>query len=207
MVHRRELEGEAIVLGNHGALFGNAMTWWDHGTGSVWSQPLGEAIMGPLEGARLEPMSVTFSSWGAWREAHPDTLALDAPARSTTFDLSQMLIVVDFGDDTVGYPVPELRDVGVVNDVVAGVEVAVVFDPSDRDRWSVFARELEDRTVELEVRDGRLIDRGTGTTWDPVSGRAVDGELEGRILAQLPAFTSFPDDFRTFWPESEIWRG
>ena len=206
MVHRREVDGEVLVLGNQGALFGNAMTWWDHGTGSVWSQPLGEAIMGPLEGTRLEPMSVTFTSWDAWRGAHPETLALDAPARSTTFDLSQMLIVLDFGSEAAGYPVPALRESGVVNDVVAGVEVAVVIDPADPDRWSVFSRRLGDRTVELAVRDARLVDRATGTEWDPVTGRALDGELEGRVLGQLPGFTSFPDDFRTFWPESEIWR-
>ena len=43
MVHRRDLNGEVLVFGNQGALWGNAMTWWDHETGTVWSQPLGEA--------------------------------------------------------------------------------------------------------------------------------------------------------------------
>jgi hypothetical protein len=42
MVHRRELNGTVLVLGNQGALWGNAMTWWDHGTGSIWSQPIVE---------------------------------------------------------------------------------------------------------------------------------------------------------------------
>ena len=50
MVHRRDLNGEVLMLGNQGALLGNAMTWWDHDTGSVWSQPLGEAVMGPRTG-------------------------------------------------------------------------------------------------------------------------------------------------------------
>lgn len=62
---------------NDGALFGNAMTRWDHETGSVWSQSRGEAIMGELKGVRLEPMASTLSHWSAWREAHPETLALD----------------------------------------------------------------------------------------------------------------------------------
>lgn len=47
MVHRRELDGAEIVFGNQGALYKDAMTWWDHDTGSVWSQPTGEAILGP----------------------------------------------------------------------------------------------------------------------------------------------------------------
>ncbi len=67
------------MLGNQGALLGNAMTWWDHDTGSVWSQPLGEAVMGPRTGDRLELMAAQLTSWGTWKEDHPSTVALDAP--------------------------------------------------------------------------------------------------------------------------------
>lgn len=205
MVHRRDLNGQTLVFGNQGALWGNAMTWWDHGTGTVWSQPLGEAIVGPLEGARLEPMSVTFTSWGSWKESHPETLALDVIAGGSGFDLAELMIVVDFGSATAGYPVPGLREVGVVNDVVAGVELAVVIDPDDPDRWSVLSRRLDDRVVELATEDGALIDRETGTVWDPVRGRAIEGDLVGETLDLLPGFTSFPADFDTFWANGRIW--
>ena len=77
MVHRREIDGEELVFGNQGALWGNAMTWWDHGTGSIWSQPIAEAILGPRKGDRLELFPSTLTRWGPWREAHPETLALD----------------------------------------------------------------------------------------------------------------------------------
>ena len=70
MVHRRELDGKLLVMGNQGALWGNAMTWWDHDTGSIWSQPLGEAIAGPRRGQRLEPYPVTLTKWDAWLERH-----------------------------------------------------------------------------------------------------------------------------------------
>ena len=83
MVHRRDLNGEKPVFGNQGALWGNAMTWWDHGTGSVWSQPLGEAILGPRKGDRLELFPSSMTTWGAWRDAHPDTLVLST---DTGFD-------------------------------------------------------------------------------------------------------------------------
>ena len=83
MVHRRELDGAAVVLGNQGHLFGNAMTWWDHETGSIWSQPRGEAILGPLTGARLELWPSTLTTWDAWRTAYPETRALDVPGWAT----------------------------------------------------------------------------------------------------------------------------
>ena len=205
MVHRRELDGQTLVFGNHGALWGNAMTWWDHDTGTVWSQPLGEAIVGPRKGARLEQFPVAFTTWSAWLAEHPDTVALDAPARLTRFDLDQMVIVVDFGTDAAAYPVTALRREGVVNDVVAGVEIAVVSDPTDAQRWAVLSRRLDDRVVELEVARGVLRDVGTGTIWDPNRGVAREGPLLGEVLDSLPAFTAFPGDFDTFWPEGRMW--
>ena len=205
MVHRREFEDQTLMFGNQGALWGNAMTWWDHDTGSIWSQPLGEAIAGPRTGAKLDLLPATFTTWGAWRAAHPDTLALDAPGTDSSFDLDRMLIVVDFDVEAVAYPVVDLIDVGVVNDVVAGLEVAVVSDPQDSERWAVFSRRLDDRVVELEVVGGVLVDVGTGSEWDPVRGIARSGPLSGEVLNLLPGFTVFRRDFGTFWPEGSIW--
>ena len=53
-MHDRRVDGETLVFGNQGGLFMNAMTWWDHKMESVWSQPWGRAIAGPLKGTELE---------------------------------------------------------------------------------------------------------------------------------------------------------
>jgi len=206
MVHRRSLDGETLVLGNHGALWGNAMTWWDHDTGSIWSQPIGEAIAGPRKGATLDALPVVFTSWEAWRTTHPQTLALDVPAGESGFDLEEMLLVVDFGGDAAGWHYTDVRDAGVVNDTVAGVALAVVTDPSNPDQWSVLSRRLDDRTVTLEVREGAIVDAETGTSWDPQRGIGLEGPLAGEVLDSLPGFTAFPGDFDTFWPDGRIWR-
>ena len=47
MVHVRTVDGKDEIFGNQGALFMNAMTWWDHTTGSVWSQAWGRSSKGP----------------------------------------------------------------------------------------------------------------------------------------------------------------
>lgn len=205
MVHRREVAGTEIVLGNQGDLYGRAMTWWDHDTGSVWSQPLGEAILGPRRGARLEGLPSTLTTWEAWRTAHPDTQALDVPGWPTGFHLEDMAIVVDLGTDAAAYRIPALRRVGVVNDVVAGLEIAVVVDPGDQGRWAVFSRRLDDRVAELAVSDGGLVDISTGTLFDPFLGLGRDGPLADQSLDKLAAFTAFPEDYRTFFPTGRIW--
>ena len=205
MVHRRELDGKALVLGNQGALWGNAMTWWDHDTGSIWSQPLGEAIAGPRRGQRLEPYPVTLTKWGAWLDRHPETLALDVTARSTNFDLEQMAIVVALGDDAAAYVVRRLRKVGVVNDTVAGVDIAVVIDPASDQRWAVFSRQLDGSVAELELTDAGLVDTRSGTVFDPFLGIGKSGPLAEQNLGRLPGFTSFRSDYLTFYPEGKTW--
>jgi hypothetical protein len=206
MVHRREINGETIVFGIQGALWGNAMTWWDHDTGSVWSQPIGEAIAGPRTGQTIDLLPSEFTSWEAWTEAHPDTLALDAPAPPSGFDLGEMQIVVDFTQEVRAYPIPDLRRVGVVNDIVAGLELAVVSDPNEPERWAVFSRRVDDVTVVLELVEGELVDRASGTRFDPVRGLGRGGDLDGAVLNLLPGLTVFPADYDTFWPEGSVWR-
>jgi len=208
MVHRREVAGEEIVLGNQGALWGNAMTWWDHDTGSIWSQPLGEAILGPRKGVRLELLPSTLTTWEAWKEAHPETVALDVHAWATGgFHLEDMAIVVDLGTESAAYLIPPLRAVGVVNDVVAGIEIAVVIDPVDPQRWAVFSRRLDDAIVSLAMTEGELVDTITGTLFDPFLGLGRSGSLADQDLNRLPGFTAFPSDFDTFFPEGAMWQG
>ncbi len=205
MVHRREVDGQEVVFGVHGALWGNAMTWWDHDTGSVWSQPLGEAIAGPRKGKTVELLPSSLTTWGAWRTSHPDTLALNTVAGQGGFDLQDMVVVVDFASDAAGYPIPLLQEGAVANDIVAGAEIAVLVDPADPDFWRVFSRKLDDQVITL-IRDGDTIqDVETGSTWDPRLGLATDGPLAGEVLDLLPGFTAFPSDFDTFWPDGRIW--
>ncbi len=205
MVHRRQLGDETLIFGVHGALWGNAMTWWDHDTGSVWSQPTGEAIAGPRKGERVELLASEFTTWSAWLSENPDSLALDAPGGPSGFDLGEFHIVVDFTEEARNYPVQDLRRVGVVNDVIAGVPVAVVSNPRNPQSWAVFSRQVGNDLVELVVDGDVLRDTITGTTFDPARGLPLGGPIT-EIMDILPGITSFPGDVETFWPHAETWQ-
>lgn len=204
MVHRRELEGTEIVFGNQGALWGNAMTWWDTDTGSIWSQPLGEAILGPRAGERLELLPSALSTWADWKGSHPDTLALDVDSGSDGFDLEDMAIVVELGPQSTAFPISELRQALVANGVVNDVPVAVILEP-ESDRWKVFSRQLDSEVIDLELVDGELHEVGGTRRFDAARGLPLDGDDEG--LDQLPGFTSFPRDYVTFFPTGSFWTG
>ena len=206
MVHRREVDGTEVVFGVQGALWGNAMTWWDHDTGSIWSQPLGEAIMGERKEATLELLPSTLTTWSAWRDAHPGTLALNAPNWNVGgITLDRTVIVVELNGEAAAYPIPDLQEAGLANDTVGGVAIAVVLDPAEPDRWAVLNRTLDDRVVTLDVRDGLLVDVETGTVWDPVRGVGREGPLQGEVLGIFPGVPSFPGDVASFWPDARFW--
>ncbi len=83
--------------------------------------------------------------------------------------------------------------------------MAIAVDPTDEQRWEVYSRVLDDGVVvELAIAGELFVDTVTGSHFDPVVGRAVDGPLEGQVLDRLPGFTSFPRDYRTFWPDGRF---
>lgn len=64
---------------------------------------------------------------------------------------------------------------------------------------------LDDSMVILELAREGLIDKASGTLFDPFIGRGISGPLEDQMLDRLPAFTAFPDDYLTFYPDGRIW--
>ena len=56
VVFGREVDGQTLTFGNTSALYQSNLVMYDHQTGSYWSQVGGEAVVGTLTRARLEPL-------------------------------------------------------------------------------------------------------------------------------------------------------
>lgn len=134
LVHHRQVNGSAAVFGNQGALYKGAMTWFDHATGSVWSQPLGAAIAGPLAGHSLELMPSQLTTWRRWLAAHPDTrvLAADIPAApySGRKPGADHVAGVVLGNQAMAWPYRSVLDSGPIAAEVGGVSVVISADPA-----------------------------------------------------------------------------
>ena len=76
VVYSRELDGQVLIFGNTSALFESDLVMYDHQTGSYWFQVIGEAIVGPLTGKRLEPLPSMTTTWGRWKALHAGTRVL-----------------------------------------------------------------------------------------------------------------------------------
>ncbi len=76
--YRGKVNGERSEFGTSGKLLNSNLVMYDRstGTGSLWSQILGSSVRGPHAGNRLETVPLVWTSWGKWREKHPDTVVL-----------------------------------------------------------------------------------------------------------------------------------
>ena len=212
-MHDRRLNGKTEKFGNNGALFMNAMTWWDWRTGSVWSQPWGLAIDGELRGARLEQLPMSLTTWGEWKADHPGSVVLaddryyPPPFVGVEFD-PDFVVGVALDDAAKHYAFPTLEKEVVVNDFVGDVPV-VLFTPAGGN-VHVFVRRLGDRVLTFEAVEGeapRLRDVETGSVWDAALGLAVEGPLSGLGLQRAPTASAFDWAWLDFYPESTEYRG
>lgn len=69
-------ERGSTTFGVSGDLVNSNLIMYDRGTESRWPQVLGTAIEGPLKGEALREFPVTWTTWGRWKEAHPETTTL-----------------------------------------------------------------------------------------------------------------------------------
>lgn len=186
----------------------NAMTWWDHGTESVWSQVWGQAIDGPLKGTTLALIPASIVPWATWQAEHPNTLALN------TADLGfggheipgdKWVIGVAIGEHAKAYYFSDLSEAGVVNDKVGAFPIALYAETDSRN-VHVYLRQINDRILTLSLDEsGRyLVDSETNTLWGIANGLPKDGTFGQAGLLLVPYISAFDWAWRDFHPRSDF---
>lgn len=212
MVHRREVDGQIFTFGHQGATWENAMTAFDHLTGSVWSQPYGRPIAGELVDAdiTLELVPSTMTTWAEWEDLHPQTVAYQYEGDGAQWIEDEVLeessIVADYFGEQVMYPVEELTSLGTITDKVgAGESVDVVVAVAEGgSAWNVFEASLDGEPLDLSVEGTTVVDETSGTVWDISHGYHIEGPMVGSLVV-LPASTMFTEQFLDYYPEGRIW--
>jgi len=85
ILYDTEFEGTKHALGTSGFLLRSNKLMYDKATQSLWNTLKGEPVLGPLvdKGIALNHRSVVTTTWGKWKELHPETkvLSLDTGHR------------------------------------------------------------------------------------------------------------------------------
>lgn len=68
---RPTIDGELLDFGTSGKLYKSNLVMYDRQTDSLWPQVLGQAVIGPLAGTRLELIPIQMVSWGDWKARFP----------------------------------------------------------------------------------------------------------------------------------------
>jgi len=234
-VYSREVGGQEYTFGVSGKLIMNALVMYDRQTDSLWSQILGEAVAGPMKGTKLEFVPALHTTWADWKAEHPDTLALvkgysgaydsytgyyqssqAGVLGETTGDdrlyVKEFVVGVEQNGEAAAYPFGALNAQPVVNDVVGGVPVLVVFD-ADSGTSAVFDRRVDGQTLTFSAGTGAtasvapyvtLTDAETGSTWTGMSGLAAAGPLAGAQLVPVKSTRAFWFGWKDWYPDTRI---
>jgi hypothetical protein len=206
-VHDRRVAGETLLFGNAGGLYKNAMTWYDHKTVSIWSQPTGEVLAGPLEGTKLSGLPFQLTTWGNWSETYPDSLLMANDLdrlgnRRQTFS-ENFLIGVELGEFAKAYAYTQVESKVIIEDQLGDFPILIWAEDQD---YRVFLRKTSEIELNFSYDQGVLKDQQTGSVWNPRLGLAQEGDLKGEVLQQLPSFSIWSEYFRDFFPDGEIYR-
>ncbi len=207
-MYDRRINDKIYTFGNQGALFKNAMTWWDHETKSIWSQVWGQALTGPLKDTVLKPIPAEVVPWSTWREEHPATLVLRQEERyllvGSRFTVDHV-IGVRLGNSAKAYPYLIASQVRVINDMVGPYPVLIYVNAAKKS-VQTYLRTVKGRVLTFEARAKGLVDRESGSAWDPVRGLVIAGPLRGETLRRLPHLTAYEYAWRDFYPQSQWYR-
>jgi hypothetical protein len=220
-----------LVFGSSGLLYRSNKLMYDEETLSLWSNLIGEPVVGPLvgKGIRLPALPLTVTSWREWKDRHPETdvVALDtgyrrdySPGaaygpyfaspetmfpvwkRSAALDAKAWVYALRIGGRAKAYPLDVLFRERVTNDSIGSVSVAVV---ADRESGAVRAYARESHSFAEGPSSQELVEPATGALWRvEESGLRT---LGGASLARLAGHNAYWFGWFAFFPETEVYEG
>ena len=119
--------------------------------------------------------------------------------------VKEFVIGVEHNGEAVAYPFGALNEQPVVNDVIGGMPVLVVFN-AGTGTGAVFERATGGgQTLTFSVKEGlALTDAETGSTWTGLTGVATDGPLARTQLAPVKSTSAFWFGWKDWFPDTRV---
>ena len=191
-------------------LWESSLVMIDQETESLWSHLLGECMKGPLKGETLEIIPSVMSDWKAWKQRYPETSVVFMERTDGRYLSGHKLVHADLMMGLVlngqarAWPFFSLEERHFIQDELQDTRLLVTFDTRSATA-SVFDRSVGDKVLEFEWRDERLVDQQTGSTWDVVTGQAVEGPFLGEQMRRLPGVVSNPAVWGLYHEDGTMW--
>ncbi len=240
----RILDGRMVEFGTSGRLYNSDLVMYDRqfgsnsltvlgpdltNAGNLWSQMLGQAIVGDRAGEKLTQVPTDVMEWRDWKRLHPDTVVLSTDTgylrtygvdpyggyyisptiyfpvanRVERLHVKEIIFGVEYDEKYKAYPVSVVDEKIAVNDVFQSR--GIVFFKVGNMAVRAFESDVEGQRLTFEFKDGRFIDKETNSVWNE-HGRAVDGPLKGTGMNRAPGHVAFWFAWVAFHPETEVFQ-
>jgi len=242
----RTLDGQVLDFGTTGRLRYSNLVMYDRQTESWWQQASGEAIVGEYTLRQLTFVPASMISWADFKAAYPDMDVLsrdtgysrnygrnpyagyddtsrspflfEGPETPGVLPPMARVLTVELNGEAVGYPYDTLQEVRVINDLVGGEPIVVLWAPGtasaldsgtvaggdDVGAATTFSRELDGQVLTFVLDGDRIVDEQTGSEWD-VLGQAVSGPKPASQLAPVVSVNHFWFSWAAFRPDTRVY--
>ena len=228
IVYDTQIGDQHFELGTSGFLYRSNKLMYDHKTKSMWSTLRGEPVIGPLvgEGLKLQPLSVVTTTWGKWKQMHPDTdvlslntgyrrdysegeayhdyfatdeLMFHVPETDTRLKNKDEVLIIRGGDEfPVAIAVDFLEQHRVYEETIDGVRFVVLTDDSGANR----VYEAKDIRFE-EWIDDSTVQSADGRQWQ-ISETMLRHPQSQSELPRAPAHRAFWFGWHAGFPDTKL---
>jgi hypothetical protein len=228
------IDGTPLEFGVSGLLFRNNLIPYDRTTESLYSQMFSRGIRGEQNNAPWPLIPSTRCTWGYWKSIHPDTDVMSRdtgyskdynsnpygsypanfsilfPVRfpDNSYHPKHLTLGIRSGEAALAVPASELLNAKVANLVFEDIPMAVFYDPG-AEMMAAYSPVVGSDTLQFTSIGGpgvaRFTDNASNSTWNS-AGLAIEGELEGTRLAQIPYYTAYWFAWHDFYPETEVYQ-
>lgn len=181
----------------------------DSETKTEWSHILGEGKKGPLKGKFLEQIPSAMTDWASWKAEYPDTTVALMSRTTEDYKLnfyhspSHFALGLVHEGKECAWRFNTLLEKEITHDTIGKTDIVIL---ASRKHFTAraYQRELNGQSLTFELKYGAITDKETGSTWHPISGKAITGKLKGKSLKALPAIMSFGKVWKQFHPGTKV---
>ncbi|NOR88073.1 MAG: DUF3179 domain-containing protein [Bacteroidales bacterium] len=228
IIYDTEFNSMKHKLGTSGFLYRSNKLMYDQATQSLWSTILGQPVVGPLvdQNIELSVLPVETTTWGEWRERHPNTQVLsiktgharnyaEGEAYKDYFEDDDLMFPVvrldmrlpnkarvfiprpkNFATHPLAISVEYLKSKRIHQEKIGEQRLLIITENNGASR----AYAIDDQQFR-SYKNGRLRDN-KDEVWE-VKERALIGP-KGQHLSRLPAHEAFWFAWINFFPETRI---
>ena len=229
-VFNRTINSQIIEFGTSGKLYNSNLVMYDRTSKSLWSQSLGEGIVGKYAGTKLHKVPFDVAYWKEWKELYPDTKVLSRDTGSTRaygadpygdyYTSSDLFFPVSNHDNRLGlkeivvglhngvsykaYKLHQIEDKKVINDQINGKSFLLFSIHPFMVR--VFDNMVDGQKLSFQIgqNNSKITDIQTGSEWN-FEGSATSGPMKGKHLARLPIDEGFWFEWVAFHPDTAVY--